>query len=225
MTHSPEIDKLAAALVKVQASIKPALKTSVNPHFKSHYADLSEVWGACREALTANGFAVVQGGDSEANTGAPFLTCTLVHTSGQWISGAFPLLPVKNDPQALCSAISYLRRYSLAAMVGVVTEDDDGEAAMARGAGNGQSPQPGAAATVRQSIPRAPQSAKAHSEQWKGWANDILAYAKTVEPEEADAFMATIFDDLGRCMDASENLHGWLADKLAEILDSKRKVA
>jgi len=222
MTHSEQTDKLAAALVKVQAAIKPAVKSSANPFFKSKYADLGEVWNACREALTANGIAVVQGGDGDC------LQTTLLHTSGQWISGSFRLMAIKPDPQAMGSAITYMRRYSLASMVGVQAEDDDGEAAMARGAGSASTPPATGAATVplkaeRLPIPRAPGSPKAHREQWRGWANDLLAWITVNNPTTAE--QAAMEADVGACLDASENMHTWLTDKLAEILDNKRKVA
>lgn len=64
--------------------------------------------------------------------GINFLITTLLHTSGQYISSRLVLYSKDNSPQAIGSAITYARRYSLAAIVGVVTEDDDGEAAMAR---------------------------------------------------------------------------------------------
>ena len=137
MNQSEKTDAIAKAMVAVQQAIKPALKTEQNPFFKSKYADLSQIWHACNEALTGNGIAVIQGGDMI--DGHPVMVTTLLHTSGQWIAGAFPLVAVKPDPQAMGSAITYMRRYSLAAMVGVLTEDDDGEAAMKRdGGGSGR---------------------------------------------------------------------------------------
>lgn len=135
---SEQTDKIAAAMVAVQKAIKPASKTSANPFFKSKYADLSEVWHACHDALAANGIAVTQGGD--VICGQPVMVTTLLHSSGQWISGAFPLVAVKPDPQAMGSAITYMRRYSLASMVGVLTEDDDGESAMSRNGGGHAGP-------------------------------------------------------------------------------------
>lgn len=126
--QSQSIAELAKALVKVQSELKAAKKDSENPFFRSHYADLNAVWEVCRGPLTKNGFAVVQAGDGDC------LVTTLIHTSGEWIRGKMKLTPVKqNDPQAQGSALTYLRRYSLAAIVGIVAdEDDDGEGAMGR---------------------------------------------------------------------------------------------
>ena len=131
MQQSPEIDKLAAALAVVQAGLKPAVKDAVNPHYKSRYADLSAVWDACREALGANGLSIVQVGDVTDQYQAVLHT-RLLHVSGQWIGGVYPLAPAAAGPQAMGSALTYARRYCLAALLGIVAEeDDDGNAASA----------------------------------------------------------------------------------------------
>jgi hypothetical protein len=53
----------------------------------------------------------------------------LMHSSGEWISGELEMTPVKSDPQGIGSAITYARRYTLASIAGIATEDDDGNAA------------------------------------------------------------------------------------------------
>jgi len=128
MNQSEQINELAAALSKAQGTITPALRDSTNPFFKSKYADLSNIWGACKAALAENGLAVLQTMDCKEDK--IFLMTTLAHSSGQWIRSCLPIMPTKNDAQGIGSAITYMRRYSLAAMVGVTTdEDDDGNAA------------------------------------------------------------------------------------------------
>jgi hypothetical protein len=51
-------NKIAAAFVKAQRQFGPALKTSVNPHFRSKYADLANCIEAVIEALNANGIGL-----------------------------------------------------------------------------------------------------------------------------------------------------------------------
>jgi hypothetical protein len=130
MDKSESIASLSAALAKAQGQIEGAKKDSNNSHFKAQYADLASVWDACRKALSANGLAVVQipGRSGEDVT----VTTTLTHSSGEWISGIVYARPMKADAQGIGSVITYLRRYSLAAMVGVAPEDDDGNAASGR---------------------------------------------------------------------------------------------
>jgi len=125
------LKELATAMAKAQAEIKTALKDSKNPHFKSSYADLTSVWDACRVALTKNGLSVLQITNFDAAD--VWLETTLLHASGESISGRYPLRPQQQTPQGYGSALTYARRYALAAMVGVVAdEDDDGNAASGR---------------------------------------------------------------------------------------------
>lgn len=132
-TQSDSIKELTIALVKVQGVIEGAVRDSENPFFRSRYADLSSVWNACRKPLSDNGLAVIQTMGVEGTTSScDTLVTTLVHTSGEWIRGSMRLHPVKLDPQGQGSAMTYARRYSLAAIVGIAPEDDDAELAMGR---------------------------------------------------------------------------------------------
>lgn len=129
MNKSAEINELAAALAKAQGEMKAAKENAKNPFFKSSYADLNSVWKACQEVLPKYGLAVLQ----IPNYSDIFTLETMItHSSGQWISGSYLIKPQKEDPQGYGSAISYARRYSLEAMLSIVTEDDDGEEAMNR---------------------------------------------------------------------------------------------
>lgn len=132
--QSPEVKDLFTALSKAQGEFHAAKKDASNPFFKSHYADLESVWEAVRAPLTKHGLCVIQ--RIAQIDGVVLLITTVGHSSGQWFEGSVPLNPVKNDPQSMGSAITYHRRYSLAAMLGVVQTDDnmddDGEGAMNR---------------------------------------------------------------------------------------------
>ena len=128
LNASENLADLAAALCAVQGELKPAIKQADNPFFKSKYVDLPGVWEAIRPLLAKNGLSVVQ--TFTASADGPTIVTTLMHKSGQWVSSELFLKPAKSDPQGVGSAITYGRRYALAAMVGVVAdEDDDGNAA------------------------------------------------------------------------------------------------
>ena len=133
MEHSEQIDKLAKALNKVQATELFALKDKTNPFFKSKYADLTSVWDAIRQPLVENGLSIVQTFDVDQD---PIIVTTLLHESGQWLRGSLKVPMVKNDPQAMGSAITYGRRYSISSIIGVCPTDDlDAEPAMVRTGG------------------------------------------------------------------------------------------
>ena len=127
---SESIAKLTEALSKAQGVIEGAKKDADNPFFKTTYADLSSVWRACRGPLSENGLAIMQ--TVETCNDKYILVTTLSHSSGEWMRSFMPILLVKHDPQSLVSSITYCRRASLAAMVGVCPSDDDGESAMCR---------------------------------------------------------------------------------------------
>lgn len=130
MNKSDDISLLATAMVKAQPQVKTALMDSVNPFFKSKYADLGAVWDAVREALQSNGLTVTQFPDNLNNE--PALTTMLIHESGQWLAGTYPLMVTDKEhtPQGYGSALTYARRYGLSAVMGVIADtDDDGNAA------------------------------------------------------------------------------------------------
>ncbi|HID70727.1 MAG TPA: hypothetical protein EYP35_09805 [Desulfobacterales bacterium] len=129
-SRSPEIGKLALALSIAQGEITGARKESKNPFFKSTYADLASCWDCCRSSLSKNKLAVIQ--TTKPSEHGVIIVTTLVHESGQWIKGELLVDPVKKDPQGLGSAITYGRRYSLCAMVGIAQVDDDGNMASGR---------------------------------------------------------------------------------------------
>lgn len=136
MTTSDQIDKLAEALAKAQGQISGAIKDSTNPFFKSKYADLASVMDACRIPLSVNGLAIVQA--ARSSPGGVEVETMLIHSSGQWIKESLHLPVVKPDAQGIGSAITYARRYGLAAMVGICPEDDDGNSAVNRGRDNSE---------------------------------------------------------------------------------------
>src|SRR5690606_10317186 len=128
MERSEQINELATALALAQLRVTGAKKTAANPHFKSKYADLAEVWDACHEALNGNGIAVLQTPEHGEGNDIGVRTM-LVHASGQWVAATVWIPASKADAHGIGSAITYGRRYGLSTMVGVCPEDDDGNGA------------------------------------------------------------------------------------------------
>lgn len=132
--QSDDITALAAALAKAQAAMTTAQMSATNPGYANKpYADLSDVWEACRAPLTTNGLSIVQLPRSEGQKIT--VRTKLLHSSGQWIQTDLTATAAQNTPQSVGSVITYLRRYSLAAMAGVAPkgDDDDGESGEGRG--------------------------------------------------------------------------------------------
>lgn len=127
MNKSEAIGELAKALQTSQMAMNGAYKDSKNPFFKSSYADLKQVMQVFQTYYAPNGLAVSQ------LVGVDCIETILMHESGQWISSSCALpIAKQNDPQAMGSSISYMRRYSLSSILGVYQTDDDGESAMDR---------------------------------------------------------------------------------------------
>lgn len=118
MKTSEQISELAAALAAAQGMMENAIMNRLNPHFKTKYADLAAVLNAARKPLSANGLAIVQ------TIGDGVLHTRLLHTSGQWIASEHPLL-MSGRPQEIGSALTYARRYSLSALIGIAADEDD----------------------------------------------------------------------------------------------------
>lgn len=129
MLKSESIAALAKAIALSQLHVENALKSSTNPHFKSKYADLAEILNTVRPVFSANGIAIVQTPTFES--GIASVETMLCHESGEFISSVCSSPVSKQDAQGIGSAITYLRRYSLAAMCGIAQEDDDGQQAVA----------------------------------------------------------------------------------------------
>jgi hypothetical protein len=119
---------LFSALAGAQSQLKAALKDSTNPHFKSRYADLESVIEAMRVPFAANGLAFMQSVSDDSQ----FLKTIIVHESGENFTTQVPLIITKNDMQGVGSAITYARRYGLAAACGISQTDDDAESCVER---------------------------------------------------------------------------------------------
>lgn len=129
MKTSDTITKIASALLQAQQSITFAVKDSVNPHFQHKYADLASVIDAIKPALNKAGVVFIQT-PSPSDDGRLHLTTRMIHAeSGEWIEDEASCPLSKQDPQGFGSAMTYLRRYSLAAFAGLYQDDDDGNGA------------------------------------------------------------------------------------------------
>lgn len=119
---------IAAALVKFQGLVEAIPKTADNPFFKSKYADLAGIWTSIQPTLKACYLGVSNTGSTNGKT-VTVRTVVVHGASGETISSEISADAKDASPQAIGSAITYLRRYGISMALGLVTEDDDGEAA------------------------------------------------------------------------------------------------
>ncbi len=121
MKTSDTIKELSGAFVAAQSELKNATFDAKNPHFGNRYASLAGMRDGVVEVLSKHGLAIIQG--TAFDSGIATVNTRLVHKSGEWIESVYPFAVDK--PQAMGSAYTYARRYSLAAICGIASEEDD----------------------------------------------------------------------------------------------------
>lgn len=195
MQTSENLDLIAPAVVRALAEIGNATKDRQNPHFKSTYATLASLIDATKEGLASQGLVIVQ--SPGWVDGRATVTTRLIHKSGQWME-SFAQSPIKNaDAQGIGSAITYLRRYSLAAICGITQEDDDGNQASA-------------------SKPRAKPVPEVLPGDWKSLENRLVAVSiARVAPESAVERALTAI--MGKKADKFDGLRSWITEMEAQI--------
>lgn len=139
MTMSETIGAIAPALVKAQAEIKPIVKDSTNPAFRSKYTSLDAIMEVIRPVMAKHGLFIVQSVldtiDGEHSTSI-VVESRVIHSSGEWIAGVVQVPVMQQTSHGFGSALSYGRRYGLSALLSLASdEDDDGNGAI------GQQPQ------------------------------------------------------------------------------------
>lgn len=122
---SMQIQEIAKALNLLQANMKNAFKDSDNPFFHSTFASMKSTWEAVKDSMREYGLSYTQTFDP--SEGKTILVTTLMHNSGQWIRSSFPMKVTKDDMLGHGAAITYFSRYCLQRILGVVTEDGDGD--------------------------------------------------------------------------------------------------
>lgn len=154
MQKSESIIKLTAALIKAKKQFAPLIRNQENPGFKrdgkvSKYADLAAVIESTETALLENGLVLTQFPHNDGERVG--VQNMLMHESGEFLEHTFTVPIIKQDAQTSTAAITYVRRTSMKAILGISDEDDDGNTA----SGTGAAPKSGTmtGATTMQSKP------------------------------------------------------------------------
>lgn len=126
MNKSETVMILATALAKAQGEMKAAQMNATNPFLKNKYADLGAIIEAAKPTLAKYGLSVSQMPTSADDRIG--VTTILLHESGEWLEDTITL-PLgdergKSLAQVAGSIITYLRRYSLASVIGMYADED-----------------------------------------------------------------------------------------------------
>lgn len=189
------VNELAAALAKAQSEITApprnktvTVKTKTGARYEFRYATLDSIIDHIRGPLTSNGLCFTQ-----AIEGTELVT-TLYHTSGQSIGSRTPLIVQEQGNQAFGSAITYMRRYALTALLGIAAdEDDDANAAEGNQIVRQQTQQ-----TVGYSSSFAPHVVKGENGRWSGLSGPIVVMT------EFRAALRNLVHDLEGCGDLDQ---------------------
>ena len=115
---------LAQALLEFQKNAPDLHRDATNPHFQSKFLSLEGLMAKVIPAANAAGLVISQS-PTTVDT-FPALRTRIIHAeSGEEIEDVMLLMPGKQDPQGQGSAITYARRYSLMAALGLVADEDD----------------------------------------------------------------------------------------------------
>ena len=201
---SEDIKALANAMIATQTDLRPALKDATNPFCKNKYATLNSVMQASMPTLLTHGIWMCQYQVPVSETGCIGLVTKLTHCeTGQW-QASLAVVPLpKADPQGMGSAITYARRYALTAMLGMVTEDDDGEAAKIDQKSTPRSRRPATASQTQ----KVPQGETAFGHNQNRGANGNSAAPDFLPELEGIAYQVVAANDGRECVIATGNTH------------------
>lgn len=185
---------LLQALFEVQKAAPSIDKSADNPFFKSKYADLPAIWQAIKPLLSDNGLLISH--TMESTESGEIIRTKIYHVeSGEFIESSSKITLSKTTAQEYGSYITYMRRYAVSAMLGLVTdEDDDGN--------NGN---------------KASQPQKPKEEPKKPWeqirANEIVAAIKKhTNPAALEKMWIANEEDLIKINEASERAYSALLE-------------
>lgn len=150
VVQTSTITLLSSALIEAHKELENISKDAENPAFRkpgtnavAKYATLAAAMDTIRPTLAKHGLAIIQVTDVQyVPESRVTLITRLIHSSGQFIEGKYPIEPAKKDPQGLGTAITYARRYAVLAITGLAPEDDDGNEASGRKSEQGSNTSP-----------------------------------------------------------------------------------
>lgn len=202
---------LMKALCAAMGEMRDPVKRSQNPHFRSRFADLSEVIDCIEGPLHKHGLVFVQL-LMPNDKGELVLRSQVYHAdSGEMLESVAPVVPEKSGPQALGSAISYMRRYAAKAMFSLADadEDDDAERATRRDPAPAPKPAPKPPAVEPAPKPKAKKPSMEEGMQALANATSVAVLKELATQFQSAGYTAEQLDELrGAYMARRESLEG-----------------
>lgn len=134
MIFSESNQAISKALVSAWGAIETpkhntnvTVKTKTGGSYEFSYTDLDGIFEAIKQVYRDNKIAVIQDAKTVLIDGSPFITVEtlLLHESGEWVKSEPLQVPASQSMQDMGGQITYMKRYSLSAMLGIATEKDD----------------------------------------------------------------------------------------------------
>jgi len=208
---------LITALIAAQSEIGTITKdkTAKAGAYGYTYADLPAVLEAVQPALHGNGLCITQTVQPAGGNDAPHLVTNLYHTSGEKLTGFYPLIiPSMDDPQKLGGAVTYARRYSILAMLNLATEDDDGQHARTPSTPTRTEMPRNVQQTAQAALPTAARPASPSTSATSGWSQFWASARANGLSNRAD-FEEQVGPLPGTPDEAHAALAGWMAGDAA----------
>jgi hypothetical protein len=121
---------LAAKFARALAGVQPVHKTKtakVSDTFTYRYASITDTLEAVKTACLMYGLALAQPIHiHELGDRCQIMTMVIDMDTGESLTFGGPVFPVKGEPQATGSALTYYRRYALTTLFALNVDDDDG---------------------------------------------------------------------------------------------------
>lgn len=222
MKTSESIANIAAALVGFQSEVANPEKKGINPHFKSKYAELDDIINTIRPTLEKHGLAFIQ--NPVQADGQVGVYTVLIHKSGEYIQFDPVMIPLqKATPHQVGAALTYAKRYSLGAALGLATEEDtDGNEINNhnnQSSKNKQAQQP----TKKQATAKAKDKTEERRKQGIEAIKELKEKIGLTDKEfESLLFRETLFEDINKLdFDQVKNLYLFLTknepDEIKEV--------
>ncbi len=205
------------ALTAAQQEFGQVKKGSVNPAFKSKYADLADVASVVIPTLSANGVAVLHYTTTVGD--AKCMRTEFYHAdSGTKVWCDIELIADKQNMQGMKSATTYAKRIGLESLSGIAPEDDDGNAAAKYA--------PTRYPSAQQQKPVAPEAPKLTEDEFKAKRQGYLDRLATLTDEaviKATFMEAASGLGLQKGTEAFSDLRKHFVDRIDAIMNVSTK--